>query len=287
MACSQCSVNFPMLSQDNITSTEAVMSITTVNTPKKSFFRAVVSVKGESKRCFGTRHSSALHSAKQLLSKLTERISAAAKKRVMGVLRGGFRPRKHGVQPRCSRCGSQKKAKLCRGLRGKRKSHHDNGVQNLITTMVSEKRQVGDLHYFLRMPLKTDMPIGKPAPLCLFLHGSGERGEEDGSELSKVRVHGPWHQIGSAPFFVLAPKCPRGRVWPALVEDVLLVVKDVCERHSVDISRLYITGLSMGAFGAWSLVVSQPKRFAAIVPICGGFIGTGIPIDTSCALLLR
>ena len=79
---------FFMLSQDNITSTEAVMSTTTVNTQKKSFFRAVVSVKGESKRRFGTRHSSALESAKKLLSKFTERISAAAKNGCWAFYRG-------------------------------------------------------------------------------------------------------------------------------------------------------------------------------------------------------
>ena len=131
------------------------------------------------------------------------------------------------------------------------------------------------------MPLKTDMHIGKPAPLILFLHGSGERGKEDGSELSKVRSHGPWHPIGSAPFFILAPQCPKGRVWPALVEDVMLVLKDVCEKHRVDRSRVYITGLSMGAFGAWSLAVKCPETFAAIVSVCGGFIGARVPLETS------
>ena len=295
MACSQCRVSFPMLSQDNITSTEAVMSITTVNTPKKSFFRAVVSVKGESERCFGTRHTSALHSAKKLLSNLTERISAAAKNRVMRDLRRGFRPRKHGVQPRCSWCGSQKKAKLCRGLRGKRKSDHVNGIQNSLLTRKRwksglpaktndpEEGKVGKLHYFLRMPAAHQ----EVAPLLLFLHGSGERGKEDGSELHKVRKHGPWKCVGAAPCFILAPQCPRGRVWPALVEDVLLMLTDVCERHVVDKSRIYITGLSMGAFGAWSLAVSQPKKFAAIVSICGGFIGGRVPMETSRAQMLK
>ena len=42
----------------------------------------------------------------------------------------------------------------------------------------------------------------------------------------------------------------------------------------------------MGAFGAWSLAVSQPKMFAAIVPICGGFIGHGMPMETSLAQML-
>ena len=46
------------------------------------------------------------------------------------------------------------------------------------------------------------------------------------------------------------------------VDEVLLALTDVCERHIVDKSRVYITGLSMGAFGAWSLAASQPHMIA-------------------------
>src|SRR5262249_25381446 len=37
-----------------------------------------------------------------------------------------------------------------------------------------------------------------------------------------------------------------------------------------DPKRIYLTGLSMGGFGAWSLGMRYAERFAALVPICGG-----------------
>ena len=176
MASEQCSVNFPILSQDNITSTEAVMSITTVNTPKQSFLRAVLNVKGE-KRRWGTRHCSALESAKKLLSRFAGRISAATKKGVLGMLQRAVRPRKHGVQPRKKSVGILQRAVRPRGKPQIAKviGQGKIGVQ---TSLLSKKRSI------LAQPVaKTNDPVSKPAPLCLFLHGSG--GKEDGSELSK------------------------------------------------------------------------------------------------------
>ena len=147
------------------------------------------------------------------------------------------------------------------------------------------------MHYFLRMPLQTEQdldmpsgsqPSGQPAPLLLFLHGSGERGKDDGSELRKVRKHGPWTCGGADQFFILAPQCPRRRVWSTFVDEVLLVLTDVCKKHAVDKSRIYLTGLSMGAIGAWSLAVTAPKKFAAIVSICGGFVFPArLPMETT------
>ncbi len=42
------------------------------------------------------------------------------------------------------------------------------------------------------------------------------------------------------------------------------------ERYKVDKDRVYVTGLSMGGFGTWSLAGFSPDRFAALAPICGG-----------------
>jgi predicted peptidase len=36
-----------------------------------------------------------------------------------------------------------------------------------------------------------------------------------------------------------------------------------------DPQRLYVTGISMGGFGTWTLAAKAPGKFAAIVPICG------------------
>ena len=110
----------------------------------------------------------------------------------------------------------------------------------------------------------------KKKPLLLFLHGSGERGHMNGSELHKVQKDGPWDCPGADGFFILAPQCPKRLVWPTLVSEVRMLLTYICDRHDVDKSRVYITGLSMGAIGAWALAASQPQMFAAIVSVCGG-----------------
>ena len=104
-------------------------------------------------------------------------------------------------------------------------------------------------------------------PLILFLHGAGERGDN----LDRVKIHGPPKLIASGeklPFIVVSPQCPKDRWWNAV--ELTALLDEIVEKHNVDESRIYVTGLSMGGFGTWSLAMYSPKRFAAIAPICGG-----------------
>src|SRR5436190_6010547 len=104
-------------------------------------------------------------------------------------------------------------------------------------------------------------------PLIFFLHGAGERG----TDVSKVAIHGPPKRVREHPefpFIVVSPQCPEGEVWSP---DILLgLLEEVTKKHKVDVSRIYLTGLSMGGYGTWDLGLSHPEKFAAIVPICGG-----------------
>jgi predicted peptidase len=104
-------------------------------------------------------------------------------------------------------------------------------------------------------------------PLILFLHGAGERG----TNIWKVAVHGPPKLIKQKqefPFIIVSPQCPDGEAWSNQV--LLNLLDDVAAKYAVDPSRIYLTGLSMGGFGTWSLATQYPERFAAIAPICGG-----------------
>ncbi len=104
-------------------------------------------------------------------------------------------------------------------------------------------------------------------PMLLFLHGAGERG----SDLNRVKVHGPPKLIESGkkfPFIVVSPQCPQGQWWQP--HELSALVDEIVEKCKVDTERIYVTGLSMGGFGTWSLAGFAPDRFAAIVPICGG-----------------
>jgi uncharacterized Ntn-hydrolase superfamily protein/predicted esterase len=133
-------------------------------------------------------------------------------------------------------------------------------VEATITKKVS-------LQYLLFLPDGYSKDDDKQWPLILFLHGAGERGDD----LARVKVHGPPKIVESRrdfPFIVVSPQCPRGSWWSN--DELIVLLDSVIEKHAVDADRVYLTGLSMGGFGTWSLAGHAPERFAAIAPICGG-----------------
>jgi predicted peptidase len=140
-------------------------------------------------------------------------------------------------------------------------------------------RAVG-YRYLLHVPADANVKSERRWPLLLFLHGAGERGDD----LWRVAIHGPPKLLrGTAPlteaekaaarmlaenFIVVAPQCPAEAIWDD--EAVLALLDAVLAKQKVDPARVYLTGLSMGGYGTWSLASRYPERFAAAVPICGG-----------------
>lgn len=129
--------------------------------------------------------------------------------------------------------------------------------------------------YLLALPEGYGAKGERRWPLLLFLHGSGERGDDVWS----VAKHGPPKLLQShAPdgaaralaenFIVVSPQCPKNKWWDT--EALLALLDEVMATHAVDPARVYLTGLSMGGFGAWDLGLAYPERFAALVPVCGG-----------------
>lgn len=130
-----------------------------------------------------------------------------------------------------------------------------------------------ELRYLIFLPASYKEDSTKRWPLMLFLHGAGERG----TNLAKVAVHGPPKNVktnADFPFILISPQCPAGQTWSD--EALLGLLDDVQETYRVDESRVYLTGLSMGGYGTWSLGTRYPDRFAAIAPICGG--GNILPV---------
>lgn len=127
--------------------------------------------------------------------------------------------------------------------------------------------------YLLFLPEEYGQDKRRRWPLMLFLHGAGERG----TDLVRVATHGPPRLVKTQPdfpFILVSPQCPAGQTWN---DDVLLaLLNDIERRFLVDSKRVYLTGISMGGYGAWSLGLTHPSRFAALVPICGG--GSTLPI---------
>ncbi len=137
---------------------------------------------------------------------------------------------------------------------------------NLFEATVSRKISY---RYLLYVPKAYTADVTKRWPLLLFLHGSGERGED----LAKVRFNGPPKQLDGRddfPFVVVSPQCRDDERWQS--DALAALLDDVAGRLRIDPDRVYVTGLSMGGRGTWDLAMSYPERFAAIAPVCGGAI---------------
>lgn len=102
-------------------------------------------------------------------------------------------------------------------------------------------------------------------PMILALHGAGGLIQED--NLIEVEAK----RDSQFPFIVIAPRSSNG--WDNAALDQVIV--EVTGKLRVDTDRIYLTGLSMGAYGAWNLAEAYPHRFAALALISGG----GTPAD--------
>ena len=104
-------------------------------------------------------------------------------------------------------------------------------------------------------------------PLMIFLHGSGERG----SDLKLVKVHGPPRkadQDPDFPFLLISPQLPADvDKWD--LGKLNAILDHALKSLHVDRDRVYLTGLSRGAYGVLDWALSNPERFAAIAPVAG------------------
>jgi predicted peptidase len=125
-------------------------------------------------------------------------------------------------------------------------------------------------------------------PLVIFLHGSGERGNDNEAQLKwGVENFATDEAMKLHPAIVIAPQCPAGQRWsnfsntnkgsmtlqpsPSSSMELLIgLIRSVEKNLPVDTNRIYITGLSMGGFGTYDAIERYPAMFAAAVPVCGG-----------------
>ena len=116
-------------------------------------------------------------------------------------------------------------------------------------------------------------------PIILFLHGRGERGAEGMWQTqvglpSTVRDHPErW------PFIIVMPQCPQVHYWtdPDMMEMAMATLDQETIEFHADTSRTYLTGLSLGGYGAWELARTYPKRWAAIAIAAGGIFWSYAP----------
>ncbi|SJZ65673.1 alpha/beta hydrolase-fold protein [Sediminibacterium ginsengisoli] len=130
----------------------------------------------------------------------------------------------------------------------------------------------------------------KSYPLIVFMHGSGERGNDNGAQLlhggdlfakDKIRDH--------FPAIVVFPQCPKDSTWsrfkrgndpsgftflteetPPVPQLLLKNLMDSLRNNGhADRKRIYLGGLSLGAIGAYDMLIRYPNYFAAVFAICG------------------
>jgi predicted peptidase len=130
----------------------------------------------------------------------------------------------------------------------------------------------GDFKYVVYVPeeYKGDTAY----PVILFLHGAGERGT-DGLKQASVglgkAIRDKIKKKEAFPFIAVFPQSVKS--WTAGAPDAkhaLAILDEVEKTFKTDKSQVYLTGLSLGGFGTWSIAAAHPDRWAAIVPVCGG-----------------
>ncbi len=161
-----------------------------------------------------------------------------------------------------------------------------DALQSLFTAHTTTKANGEKLAYRLYVPSNYDP--SKEYPLIVVLHGAGERGVDNEKQFGNLIFHlfnhdnSPIHDA-----IVLLPQCPTNNQWvdtpwangnydlSAVPESdelqaVMKVLGELQTSYSVDDSRIYAMGLSMGGFGTWNLLMNHGDVFAAGIPICGG-----------------
>ena len=114
----------------------------------------------------------------------------------------------------------------------------------------------------------------KEYPVMLFLHGAGEtKTDKKGGKMPIEVGIGPAikKREKDFPFIVVIPQA-EGFGWAAdkpNAKRALAMLDEVMKEYKTDEKRQYLSGLSMGGMGTWSIAMSTPDRWAAIVPVCG------------------
>lgn len=149
--------------------------------------------------------------------------------------------------------------------------HEDGKVRSDATETPASATVVS---YLLYLPKAYAKDTDRRWPLLLYLHGSGQRG----NDLNRVRMASLPRLLDNGPlsdcphiheqFVVVSPQCPADSSWIPGV--IAALTSKMIDQYRIDPDRVYLTGFSMGGSGTWNTACHYPDLFAAIVPLAGG-----------------
>jgi predicted peptidase len=163
-------------------------------------------------------------------------------------------------------------------------AHAQNKSQTWLSTNFMARSHVitgGTMYYRLYKPVGYDST--KKYPIVVALHGIGERGNNNTAQIYNEELPQPWVRDSvqaKYPHFVMVPQCPSNVLWwPSNTWDgarsnpnigIISILDSLKKEFSLDTTRFYVVGLSMGGFGTIELMKWNPNLFAAAVPTAGG-----------------
>lgn len=138
------------------------------------------------------------------------------------------------------------------------------------------------------IPYRIYVPdTNKKCSLLLFLHGAGERGNDNRTHIT---IHEDLIERAinddKKECIVIAPQCPNEMQWvntpwangsysfenipmSTAMECVIEILELVKSQYSINDKRMYVAGMSMGGYGTWNILMHYPNMFAAAIPVCG------------------
>lgn len=168
------------------------------------------------------------------------------------------------------------------------------GSAQLISRFEARTFRNGDFTLPYRILYPKNFDSAKRYPLVLFLHGAGERGNDNAKQLTHgATLFAADSTMEHFPAIVVFPQCPTDSYWANVdvvtnpdgsrsftfpskgkptppMAAVLALMDSLVNSENVDKVKVYVGGLSMGGMGTFELLARRPKMFAAAFPICGG-----------------
>ena len=116
-------------------------------------------------------------------------------------------------------------------------------------------------------------------PLVLALHGKSANAENGKQVGGWMKSFTNPENYSARPCFIVAPMSAQpqsgeGMGWNGKeLDQVIKLVKTLTKDLPVDPKRVYIVGYSMGGFGTCHVMASEPRLFAAAIPVAGSSAG--------------